>query len=195
MKRITKILVSVLVVAAIAACGAKSRDGRSAFSTDASAEAAIDSDINLATTSVYKLTIGSDSSTAAIPTSTLLSYYGIDIAVLGLSQDGKVLAPSVTFLEFGIGVDKSTGRCGMYTYVNFPDGSSLQVEPHYVGTTNSIYSSSDGIITCTATDGISTIVIQIINQSASTALVTVIDQTYGTLFTKAQTMTISSAAN
>lgn len=187
MKKLTRIMVSVLVVAAIAACGASPRGGRSPLSSDSSKAAAIDASVDVANTDIYKLSIGSESSTVAISSAMLATNYGINIDVLGLSTDGVTPLASLSYLEFGIAVEKTTGRCGMYVYV---DG--YVVEPHFVGT-NNVYSNTTSNITCTASDGVSTLNIQIVPLNATTATVMIIDNTYGTLFTRQQTFMINPA--
>jgi len=189
MKRISKLMVSIFVVVAIAACGASPRSGRSPLSSDESKSSALDGSVDSANTDIYKLSIGSPSSTIAISTAMLSANYGINVDVLGLSTDGSTLLTSLSYLEFGIAVEKSTGRCGMYVYV---DG--YVVEPHFVGTSDVVSNTSTNI-TCNTTDGVSTLTIQIIPQSASLAWVTIVDNTYGTVFTRTQSFQKNPASN
>ena len=186
MKKMTKLMVSILIVAAIAACGASPRSGRSPLSADASKKTALDDSVDVANTNLYKLTIGSEASTTAISTAALVNA-GINLDVLGLSSDGVNPLASLSYLEFGIAVEKTTGRCGMYVYV---DG--YVVQPKFVGTQDALSNTASNI-TCSTTDGISTLVIQIMPLTATTASVTIVDNSYGMLFTRMQTFQINPA--
>jgi hypothetical protein len=119
----------------------------------------------------------------------LAASYGIDIDVLGLSTDGGVTPlASLSYLEFGIAVEKTTGRCGMYVLVDdYGDRDDPSVK--FVGTKD-VYSNTGSNITCVATDGISTVTIQVIPMNTTTATVMVMDHEYGALFTRQQNFTI-----
>jgi predicted small lipoprotein YifL len=184
MKKIARLMVCILVVSAIAACGASPRSGRSPLSTDASKNAALKNS-NPQDTDLYKFSLGSQGATVAIPNSVLASNYGINISVLNLSLDGTTPLASLSFLEFGIAVEKSTGRCGMYVWVD-----DQQVEPSFEGTKD-VYSNTSSNITCKTSDGFSTLTIQIFPYTATAAWVMITDDTYGPLFTMQKSFAIN----
>lgn len=163
MKRMTKILISLFILTSITISG-------STYAAD-----------------LYKLAIGSPSSKVAISKDMLSTSYGINIDVLGLTTSGSETLKSLSYLEFDIAVDKTAGKCAMYIDVDV-NGRNLNAL-HFSNAGD--YSTTGSDITCSVSDEVSTLTIQIFPQGELTAQVMIVDATYGPLFIKAQTFKIN----
>jgi len=203
MKKITTILVSVLIVAAIAACGASPRGGRDAYVDASDAEQAILGDSTEPRTAYVFAPLGSSDSSVAFPNATLLSNYYVNVDAIGLTIDPptcKTPVTSLTSISFTVVVGKTTGMCGLQIVYGLPSGDVL--EQNYIGVSNIYNNASAGNVTCTAsaeaTDGTtspttSTIMIQIISRSATAAWVSITEQATGeSFFSTQQTFQITT---
>jgi len=164
MKKLTKILVSLMVVAAIAACG-QARGARS--SSDQAKQDALGSTVDTQNTDIYRFAVGNAESTTSIPATTLYTTYGVNPAGLGIS-----IGTGATFVDVDIAVEKTTLRCGMDVKIGADtDTDGIPDIYHFEGTATA---ASGANITCTLADAFSTVNVQIFPQGV-TALVTIID--------------------
>ncbi len=180
MKKITNILVSVLVLATIAACGASPRPGRSNLSSDADAALPTISSENADS---YELLVGSlDGSTTALYSEQILcQQYGICPANFGIPT-----GTGATGAFISVKVDKTAGTCGLYVAMGcdatsatagVTDGENDAYA--FLGTiVNSVTTTS---LTCMVIDGASTISIIIGSATATSAYVTIMDAYGSTL--------------
>jgi hypothetical protein len=180
-KRITKILVSILVLTAIAACGANPRGNRSNLNVDDAKRSALGeqalSDSDLANTDYYRYSVGSQdpNSTSLISNVVLYQNYGISVDGLGINT-----MAGTTFVEVRIAILKTTRKCGMDVLVSSDsDADGTQDVYHFEGT-ETVASSATSIL-CTVSDAVSTVNIQILPQGAALANVTIIDTFSATL--------------
>jgi hypothetical protein len=193
MKKVTKVLVSMLVIASIAACGANPRPGRSNLSNDAAKQAALGrSNVDAANTDLYQFTAGAVGG-AVLPATTLAQKYLVDLSVLGLGTDANTLVTTAAYLEVGIAVEKTTGLCGMYVIVDdYQYGT--ESTPAFTGT-ESIYNTTTNV-TCVASDAYSKLMITIgPGADATHAIVTIMDTYNGQFFMQMSSFAINPQVN
>ena len=145
MKKISKLVVSLLVVAAIAACGASPRDSRytKKFDKTNAIEAALPTS-DPANVDAYWNVVGDG---ATLVPSTNYVAQGINLA--GLS-----IAPvSVSFIEITVLVDRVTKECAMKVGLGIDGNTDGSYDGYLFKGTQT--STSTGLITCTVGDSFS----------------------------------------
>jgi hypothetical protein len=180
MKRIAKLMACVLVVAAISACGASPRSGRKAV--DQAKADALGPIFDAQNTDFYRYTWGSMESTVSATTGVSGALYmsGVNFDVLGLAYDNQPIT-TLSFLEVGIAVDKTSKKCGMYVGTELYQYGD-ESKPAFVTIDPSRTSILANSVTCTVNDGFSDLTI-LITPLGTTAKVTIMDIAAGPFMT------------
>ena len=180
MKKVTRLIVCVLVVASLAACGASPRDNRKTDTKQSKTNALGSTNFDEKNTDLYVFAWGDPAGTSFVSTAPggPLATNGINFNILGLAdKDTNQPITSLSYLEVGIAVDKTSKRCGMYVGT---DQYQYGVEgtPAFI-TVNPATTIIDATsITCYVSDAFSQLTIQILPVGSS-AKVTIMDMSVG----------------